>query len=214
VIDEKPPQLIAVEGPIGVGKKALCHKIAESVGYDVFLETPEVNPFLPRFYQDRKQAAFQTQLHFLLERARKVQELRQHDLFTPQLITNFIIEKDRIYAEVNLDQDELALYLNVYDHLTIERPEPDLVIYLQAQSTWLTERLQSRFEEGIDPDYVAQVTEAYTRFFHFYDQAPLIIVNVSNLDLENSERDLEGLLKFVKSTRLGRHYYNPEGSII
>ncbi len=207
------PRLVAIEGPIGVGKRSLCHRLSESLGYELMLEDPATNPFLERFYQARRETAFQTQLHFLLGRARQVQELRQNDMFRTHLVTNFIIEKDQIYAEANLDSDEMELYRNIYSHLTIERLEPDLVIYLQAPASWLYDRI-SGDSTSIEMDYLEEVCDAYTRFFHFYDAAPLIIANVSNIDLENNDTDLEEFVRFIKTTNLGRHYYNPQATII
>lgn len=199
---------------MGVGKRSLCHRFGDTLGYDLLLEHPDSNPFLSRFYEARREAAFQTQLHFLLDRARQTHELRQKDMFRPHLVTNFMIEKDQIYAGVNLDSDELELYRNVYSHLTIERPVPDLVIYLQAPASWLFERISTHSSTTVEMDYLDEVCDAYTRFFHYYDAAPLIIANVSNIDLENSVDDFNDFLRFVTTTNLGRRYYNPQATII
>ncbi|MDH5736940.1 MAG: deoxynucleoside kinase, partial [Gammaproteobacteria bacterium] len=172
------PRYIAVEGPIGVGKTSLTKRFAEAFNYQTLLETPETNPFLERFYQNRRQAALQTQLFFLFERARQLQELKQADMFEPVRVADFIIEKDRLFAEINLDKDELRLYENVYDHLVIDAPAPDLVIYLQAPVDVLMDRILRRgivHEKAIDKDYIRQLVDAYTQFFHFYDQSPLLI---------------------------------------
>ena len=141
---EKTPRYIAVEGPIGVGKTSFAKRLASSLNYEMILENPEENPFLERFYQNRKQAALQTQLFFLFERARQIQELRQADLFEPVRVADFLIEKDRLFAELNLDSDELKLYENIYAHLTIDAPAPDLVVYLQAPTDTLLTRIQQR----------------------------------------------------------------------
>jgi len=214
---EKLPRYIAVEGPIGVGKTSFAKRLAKSLNYDLFLEAPEVNPFLERFYQDRKQTALQTQLFFLFERARQIQELRQSDLFEPVRVADFLMEKDRLFAEINLDDDELRLYENIYDHLTIDAPIPDLVIYLQAPKEVLLDRIHKRgikAEQNIDSAYLSQLVESYARFFHYYDSSPLLIVNAAEIDLVNNDVDYDLLLKNLLTVNQGRYYYNPVPSII
>ncbi len=214
---EKLPRFIAVEGPIGVGKTSLTKRLAESLNYETFLESPETNPFLERFYQNRRQAALQTQLFFLFERARQIQELRQGDMFEPIRVADFLLEKDRLFAEINLDADELKLYENIYQHLTIDAPKPDLVVYLQAPVEVLMSRIQQRglaAEQAIDKAYLHQLVDAYTAFFHYYEQSPLLIVNAAEIDLVNNEADYEQLLSYLKTVTRGRHYYNPSPSII
>ena len=214
---EALPRFITVEGPIGVGKTSLTKKLAESLNYDTFLETAESNPFLERFYQNRRQAALQTQLFFLFERARQIQELRQGDMFEPVRVSDFLLEKDRLFAEINLDKDEMILYDKIYEHLTIDAPKPDLVIYLQAPIDVLLDRIQSRgitAEQSIEPAYLKQLAEAYTAFFHYYDASPLLIVNAAEIDLVNNEEDYEQLLVYLKNATNGRHYYNPTPSFI
>lgn len=211
------PRYIAVEGPIGVGKTSLTKRFAETFNYQTLLEAPEDNPFLERFYQNRRQAALQTQLFFLFERARQIQELKQADMFTPVRVADFIIEKDRLFAELNLDKDEIKLYENVYDHLIIDAPSPDLVIYLQAPVDVLLERVEQRgvkHERAIDKAYLRELVEAYTRFFHYYDKSPLLIVNATEVDLVNNDDDFMRLIKFLPSVTRGRHYYNPAPSIL
>jgi deoxyguanosine kinase len=181
---EKTPRYIAVEGPIGVGKTSFAKRLASSLNYEMILENPEENPFLERFYQNRKQAALQTQLFFLFERARQIQELRQADLFEPVRVADFLIEKDRLFAELNLDSDELKLYENIYAHLTIDAPAPDLVVYLQAPTDTLLTRIQQRAiksEQQIERAYLNQLVDAYTGFFHYYDGSPLLIVNAAEI---------------------------------
>ncbi|HIG39870.1 MAG: deoxynucleoside kinase [bacterium] len=214
---ESLPRYIAVEGPIGVGKTSFTRRLAETLNYETILETPEANPFLERFYQNRRQAALQTQLFFLFERARQIQELRQSDMFEPVRVADFILEKDRLFAEINLDSDELKLYDNIYDHLTIEAPTPDLVVYLQAPADVLLDRVQQRgmiAEQDIEKSYLTQLVEAYTEFFHYYEAAPLLIVNAAEIDLVNNDQDYESLLKYLLSVTGGRHYYNPTPSMI
>lgn len=211
------PRFIAVEGPIGVGKTSLTKRLASSLNYETFLEAPERNPFLERFYQNRKQAALQTQLFFLFERARQIQELRQGDMFEPIRVADFLLEKDRLFAEINLDTDEMVLYRKIYEHLTIDAPRPDLVIYLQAPVDVLLERISSRgisSEQNIERAYLNQLVEAYTQFFHYYDQSPLLIVNAAEIDLVNNDDDYERLLDYLPSVTRGRHYYNPTPSMI
>lgn len=211
------PRYIAVEGPIGVGKTTFARKLADSFNYETVLETSEANPFLERFYNNRQQAALQTQLFFLFERVRQLQEMRQTDMFEPVRVADFLLEKDRLFAELNLDADELKLYENVYAHLTIDAPRPDLTIYLQAPTSVLEQRIQRRgihYEQRIETAYLAALNDAYMRFFHFYDETPLLIVNTTDIDLVHNEQDYEDLLRFLLTVRRGRHFYNPRPSII
>jgi deoxyadenosine/deoxycytidine kinase len=173
------PRYIAVEGCIGVGKTTLARNIAQLFNYDTLLEQAEENPFLARFYQDPKATALPTQLFFLFQRANQLQSLRQDDLFSPVRVADFLIEKDQLFAQVTLDDDELNIYQQVYDKLTINAPQPDLVIYLQAPLDVLAERIRLRgnpVEQQISSDYLKALNDAYTQFFHYYDGAPLLIV--------------------------------------
>ncbi len=211
------PQYIAVEGPIGVGKTSLTRRIAEAFDYETMLEAPEVNPFLERFYQNRRQAALQTQLFFLFERVRQLESMRQADLFNPGRVADFLLEKDRLFARINLDADERDLYHRIYEHLTIDAPSPDLVVYLQAPVGVLLERIQHRgigYEKGIDRAYLAELNDAYTELFHYYEASPLLIVNTTEIDLAHNDRDFEELVRFMLTVKRGRHYYNPQPSII
>jgi deoxyguanosine kinase len=211
------PHYIAVEGPIGVGKTSFAKRLAATFNYETVLERSETNPFLERFYQNRRQAALPTQLFFLFERSRQIQEMRQGDMFEPVRVADFLLEKDRLFAEINLDHDELQLYENVYNHLAIDAPKPDLVIYLQAPVPVLLDRIQNRgiaAEQQIDKTYLAQLVDAYTRFFHYYDAAPLLIVNAAEIDLVNNDADFEALLTYLSTVRRARHYYNPTPSMV
>jgi deoxyadenosine/deoxycytidine kinase len=213
-----PPRYIAVEGPIGVGKTSLAKRLAASFNYETLLEKSEDNPFLDRFYQAPKQMALSTQLFFLFQRAQQLQELRQNDMFEPVRVADFLLDKDRLFARQNLDPDEFALYEKVYDHLTIDAPTPDLVIYLQAPVEVLMQRIQQRgvpAEQLIKEDYLVSLSDAYTDFFHYYDASTLLVVNSSEADFVNNDEHYELLLKQVVSVRKDtRNYFNPAPSLL
>ena len=213
--DRSPPGDIAVEGPIGVGKTTLVKSLAETFQYQTLMEFPEENPFLDRFYQNRRAFALPAQLFFLFQRQRQLEQLRQSDIFSPLRIADFLIEKDPLFAEVNLDEDELRLYRAVYEQLHFDAPRPDLVIYLQAPTPVLMDRIRRRgnpFERGIDLDYLTQLNDAYTRFFHAYDDAPLLIVNAAAIDLAGNVDHYRDLVNYLLNLRSGRSYYNPLAS--
>jgi deoxyguanosine kinase len=211
------PDYIAVEGPIGVGKTSLARRLAESFESDLLLEGADENPFLERFYQDPRSGALPAQLFFLLQRARQMQDMRQADMFRPVRVADFLIEKDRLFAELVLDAEELKLYEQVYQHVTIDAPVPDLVIYLQAPEDVLLKRIARRgirYERRIDASYLRRLSEAYTRMFHYYEAAPLLIVNAAHIDLVNSDEDYEALLEQIHLTTSGRQYFNPVSAVI
>lgn len=211
------PRYIAVEGPIGVGKTSLTKRLADTFNYDLLLEKAEENPFLERFYQDPARHALSTQLFFLFQRSQQIQELRQDDLFQPVRVADFLIEKDRLFAQQNLDSDEYELYLNVYRHLTIDAPAPDLVIYLQAPTNILMNRIRKRgiaAEQHIEPQYLENLNQAYTDFFHFYNQSSLLIVNSAEIDLVSNDNDYEQLVEHIVTLPGGTHYFNPRPSLI
>jgi len=207
-----PPAFIAVEGSIGVGKTTLAKKLAASFRYSTLLEDAEENPFLEKFYRNREQAALATQLFFLFQRAQKIQDMRQADIFAPARVADFLIDKDPLFARVNLDLDEYHLYEKVYRQLTIDAPKPDLVVYLQAPTDVLLSRIDSRglaMERSIEREYLERLNEVYSEFFLFYDDAPLLIVNASEIDLANSAADYTDLVNYLLDIRSGRHYFNP-----
>lgn len=203
---------VVVEGPIGVGKTSLARRLAQSFGAELLLEQAEDNPFLERFYQDPRAAALPAQLFFLLQRADQLRGLRQVDLFQPRLVADYLFEKDRVFAELNLNEHEFALYDKVYRQLALEVPTPDLVIYLQAPVDVLLRRIAQRgigYEQNISADYLNRLSEAYIRFFYHYDRSPLLIVNTRDINPVDNERDYQLLLERVRAIKSGRHYFNP-----
>ena len=209
-------RFIVVEGPIGVGKTSLARRLADSLGGEALLEQVDDNPFLERFYRRGKGAALPAQLYFLFQRAKQLDELRQSDLFSPVRIADFHIEKDRLFAGVNLDPEELALYEQMYARMDIQAEVPDLVIYLQASVDSLLQRITRRGvpqDRHIDRSYLERVNEAYARFYHNFDDSPLLIVNVSSIDPIGNDADFAQLLDQVKRTTSGRHFFNPTSAV-
>ncbi len=210
------PRFVVVEGPIGVGKTTLVKMLAESFKCDTLLERADENPLLERFYAGETNSALSMQLFFLMQRAQQLSQLAHDDLFAEHRVADFLIEKDRLFAEVTLDRDELALYDQVYERLTLNVPKPDLVVYLQAPSSVLLQRIEQRgilAERSIDQRYLDQLNEAYSRFFHFYDASPLLIVNATELDWSTNVDDFNNLVTYMVNIEHGRHYYNPQPSI-
>ena len=208
----KLPSYVVVEGPIGVGKTTLANKLAASFGSDLLLEGADKNPFLEKFYEDPNAAALPTQLFFLLQRARQLKEMKQDDMFNPVRVADFLIEKDRLFAELTLDSDELELYEQVYMSLTIDVPTPDLVVYLQAPVEILLERIQKRglkHERYIEAAYLQRLCDSYIQFFYQYNNAPLLIVNAADIDFANNEDDYQLLHQRITDVQSGRHYFNP-----
>lgn len=206
------PRFIVVEGPIGVGKTTLTHKLAHTFGYDTLLEGAADNPFLDRFYANRRQWALQTQLYFLLQRRDQLNALRQNDLFAPVRVADFLIQKDRLFAALTLDDDEFDLYEKIYQHVIRETPKPDLVIYLQAPVDVLQQRIARRgipSEQQIEEAYLLALSEAYQRLFQHYDEAPLLRVDTTRINLAESARDYENLVQYIQAIHSGQHTFDP-----
>jgi len=204
-------KFIVVEGPIGVGKTSLAKKLSESLSGTLILEDIDNNPFLDRFYKGGR-GALPAQLHCLFQRAKQLEILRQSDLFSSIYVADFHLEKDKLFASVNLDSSELELYEKVYENMDIENVVPDLVIYLQANPSVLLERIARRnvpSEKFIDRNYLENITESFARHYHSYDDGPLLIVNTASIDPLNNENEYVQLLEQIKTTKGGRHFFNP-----
>ncbi len=202
---------IVVEGPIGAGKTSLARELADRLEADLLLEQPEDNPFLSRFYEDMPRFALPTQLTFLFQRADQLRELAQLDLFRQPTVSDFLLDKDPLFARLNLRDDEFMLYEKVYRHLKPQTATPDLVIYLQAPVATLVERVRQRgvdFEQAIPDEYLARLADAYARFFYQYDEAPLLIINSERLNFVDNPAHLKLLLERVAGMRARREFFN------
>jgi deoxyguanosine kinase len=202
---------IVVEGPIGVGKTSLARRLAETYEATLILEQAAENPFLERFYRNPRAAAFPAQLYFLFQRTQQLQGLNQSDMFSPVRVADYLMAKDQLFARVTLDEAEFALYEQVYAKLGVVAAKPDLVIYLQAPVDVLLARIARRgigFEQQIERAYLTRLNEAYSRFFHEYEEAPLLIVNAASMDPIANEADYEDLLVAIGRVKRGRNYYN------
>ena len=218
---EKLPKFIAVEGPIGAGKTTLTKLLANSFGYDTFLEQPSENPFLPDFYVNPSQAALGTQLFFLFQRVKQIQELKQEDIFSSNKVSDFLLDKDKLFAKATLSAEELKLYEQIYNYLSLDLPTPDLVIYLQAETKTLYERVMHRgieMEKTISFDYLDLLNETYKEFFFDYERSPVLIVNSDYLDLQANKSDynllLGKLLDYFNKPEGTKMYFNPSPSLI
>jgi deoxyguanosine kinase len=204
-------RLIVVEGPIGAGKTSLAQRLGRHLGAQLLLEQPQANPFLERFYRDRKRYALPTQLCFLLQRAAQITELGQLDLFQRQVISDFLLEKDALFAQLTLSDEELKLYQTIQLQIAPRAPVPDLVIYLQAGVETLAERVARRanaIEAGIPESYLKALADSYASFFHRYDAAPLLIVNSEHLNPISRDEDLQLLLTRIQAMKGRREYFN------
>ena len=218
---DKLPQFIAVEGPIGAGKTTLTRLLADSLNYETFLEQPSENPFLPDFYINPSQAALATQLFFLFQRVKQIQELKQGDIFLNKRVSDFLLDKDRLFAKATLSSEELKLYEQIYQYLAIDLPTPDLVIYLQADTKTLYERVMHRgieMEKTISFDYLELLNETYKEFFFEYERSPVLIVNSDYLDLQTNKSDynllLKKLLDYFNKPEGSKMYFNPSPTLI
>jgi deoxyguanosine kinase len=203
---------IAIEGPIGVGKTSLAQALGLRIGARIVLEDTDSNPFIARFYQDPEKYAFPVQLYFLLTRYNQQRQLAQQDLFAQATVSDYLLAKDRIFARLNLDPDELVLYEGVYRLLDGQLARPDLVVYIRARVEVLAERLRKRnrtFERHISMEYLESVSAAYRDFFFYYDETPLLVVDSSEIDFVDDPGDLEDLLREIDRTVTGSHYYVP-----
>lgn len=211
------PNFVAVEGPIGVGKTTLAKNLAGVFDYPVLLEPALENPFLDRFYREGRRHALPTQLFFLLNRVRQMSGLSDNALIEPVLVSDYLMDKDRLFAEVTLDENELRLYEEIRDNLEVPTPRPNLVIYLQAPVAMLLDRIRRRgidFERKVDPRYIEAIAEAYAQLFHFYDAAPLLVVNAAEIDFAGNPVHLEALLDCMMAMEGGRQYFNPNPSLL
>ena len=202
---------LVVEGPIGAGKTSLARRLGARLGAELLLEQPAENPFLARFYQDMARYALQTQLFFLFQRAKQIEPLAQTDMFKRPTVSDFLLDKDPLFAQVTLSGDEYALYQRIYEALRPHAPVPDLVVYLQAQPAILIERVRRRaapFERGISDDYLAVLAESYARFFYHYDASPVLIVNSENINFVEREADFELLVEKIRGMKSRREYFN------
>jgi len=207
---------LCIEGVIGVGKTSLCDMLGDRFNARLVLEEAEDNPFLPKFYKNRKAFAFQTQLWFLVSRYKQLSVMvAQQDLFHQVTISDFIFAKDRIFANLNLEEHELSLYNNIARVMETSIPRPDMVVYLQASTEILLRRIEKRarpYEFNMDPDYIDYLNQAYNHFFFHYKSSPLLVINTNDIDFVNDSSDLEELMKEILKSQTGTNFYHPLGS--
>ena len=209
------PKFIAIEGAIGAGKTSLVNLLGKQLDARMVFENDEQNPFLPNFYKDKESFAFQTQIFFLLSRYAQYQDLAQRDLFHSVVLTDFLFQRDPIFANLNLRDHELQLYRQIYNLIKLRTPKPDLVIYLQADTRVLQRRIEKRdrdYESYLDPEYLEKVNKAFNNFFFYYSETPLLVINTNEIDFVEKKGDLEKLISKINHHKIGREYYNPLGS--
>jgi deoxyadenosine/deoxycytidine kinase len=203
---------IAIEGPIGVGKSSLCEILAHKLGARPVLEVAEGNPFIKDFYKDIRRYAFQTQLFFLLSRYRQQQEIQQTDLFSKGLVSDYLFAKDRLFANMTLDDNELQLYEQIHGTLNARVMKPDMVVYLQASTDTLLKRISLRgrkFENPITREYLEELNKAYNYYFFHYQETPLVVINTNDIDFVHRDADLDDLLAHMEKSQKGTTYYQP-----
>jgi len=209
------PRFIAVEGSIGAGKTSLVNLLGEQYGARVILEDNDTNPFIAKFYEDQEAYSFQTQIFFLLNRFNQYQELAQRDLFNSVVVIDYLFQRDKVFAQLNLEDHEYRLYEQIFNLIGPKAPKSDLVIFLQANTEVLLKRVSKRgrdYEAFMDPDYLDSVNKAFNNFFFYYSETPLLVINTNEIDFVEKKCDLEELINKINSHRIGREYYNPLGS--
>ena len=210
IFDKYP--YIVIEGPIGCGKTTLAQMLADKFNVQLLSEKAEANPFLPRFYQDAQRYALPTQLFFLFQRSRQISDMNQRDMFTAPTVADFFLEKDPLFARLNLDDEEYTLYHQIYTHLQLKSPKPDLIIYLQTPVDELAERIEERnisYEQEIPREYIERLADVYSEFFHTYDASPVLIVNNEKLNITKDEAALNLLIDRIGQIKSSREYFNP-----
>jgi len=206
-------RFVAIEGVIGAGKTTLADMLTQTIGASLILEEFEQNPFLEEFYDDPNRYAFQTQIFFLLSRFRQMQELHQVDIFKQKIVADYLFEKDRIFATLNLSEKEMKLYDGIARLMEKEVPIPDLVIYLQCSTDHLMDNIRKRgrsYEKNMDPEYIDALNELYNKFFFHYDKAPLLVINTNEIDFKNKDKDFQDILVEINHHQSGTRYYIPQ----
>ncbi|SUZ48241.1 uncharacterized protein METZ01_LOCUS1095 [marine metagenome] len=207
---------IAIEGPIGVGKTSLANLLSKRLSAKLILEKFEDNPFLSEFYDDPARFAFQTQLFFLLQRYQQQHDIRQVDMFHNLLISDYMFIKDRLFASLNLDDKEMNLYDSIANMMERNVINPDLIIYLQADTSTLMKNIDKRgrdFENNISYDYINALNEIYTEYFFRYNDTPLVIINTNNIDFVNNTEDLDQVIEYIRQPVSGTKFFNPSASV-
>ena len=211
-----PPGFLVIEGPVGVGKTSLAKRLAQHFDAEALLEGAEENPFLQRFYDNPREAALPAQLYFLFQRSQQMNELQQGDMFRQRLVADFMMEKDRLFAQLNLDAEELKLYAQVSERIALQAPAPDLVVYLQAPVDVLMARVKKRArpqERAIERAYLQRLCDAYTEFFYHYERSPMLIINAAEINPLENEADFQLLLEHICAEGPQRRYLNPLPSL-
>jgi len=203
---------VVIEGPIGSGKTTLARMLADQFSVELLSEKAEANPFLTRFYQDAQRYALPTQLFFLFQRSRQIEDMAQRDMFGQPTVSDFFLEKDPLFARLNLDDEEYSLYHQIYHHLQLKAPKPDLVVYLQTPVDALMDRIEERnisYEQDMPREYIARLADAYSEFFHGYDASPLLIVNNEKLNITKDPEAFNLLIERIGQIKSSREYFNP-----